>query len=262
MQTMKHKRDLKPNGTPLTAPFIMPCYLILKGYFSLIILWSSELLPQEKICCRLSVPPLHREVKGQWFSALLTGTSAGEMLYCSWAWSWTFHMKDSFPRPPFCLFFLFHSNLFDLKRVFLINIYHACFSTLYSLELDSTHSLRETGPSSIQTPKSFTVMRMKTKPIRWSLSFFFSASFSSFKFSVSVLICPRPLFNCVLHAALKWTRSCQNSLEWVSLINITAKPPSRVQKINGLQFFPEGTTVFFSPFFGGWVGYYMSQAVA
>ena len=159
-------------------------------------------------------------------------------------------------------FFLFHSNLFDLKRVFLINIYHACFSTLYSLELDSTHSLRETGPSSIQTPKSFTVMRMITKPIRWSLSFFFSASFSSFKFSVSVLICPRPLFNCVLHAALKWTRSCQNSLEWVSLINITAKPPSRVQKINGLQFFPEGTTFFFSPFFGGWVGYYMSQAVA
>lgn len=203
----------------------------------------------------LSPPLLHREVKGEGFSALLAGTSAGEMLNFSWAWSWTFHVKDSFPRPPFCLFFFLHGNLFDLKRVVLINIHHACFSTLYSLKLDSTHSLRETGPSFIQTPESFTVMRMITKPFRWSLSLFSLRAFVPSNFSVSVLICPRPLFNCVLHAALKWTWSCQNSLEWVPLINITAKPPSRVQKINGLQFFPEGKTFFFLLFFwgGGWV---------
>lgn len=33
MQTTQYKRGLKPNRTPLTAPFIMPCYLILKGVF-------------------------------------------------------------------------------------------------------------------------------------------------------------------------------------------------------------------------------------
>lgn len=39
----------------------------------------------------------------------------------------TLHMKDALPSPLF--FFLTHSQWFDLKRVFLINIYHACFFT-------------------------------------------------------------------------------------------------------------------------------------
>lgn len=38
------------------------------------------------------------------------------------------------------------------------------------------------------------------------------------------------------HVALKWTCSCPNCSLWVSLINITGKLLSRVQKINGLQF--------------------------
>ena len=29
----RHKRDLKPSGVPLTAPFITACYLNLKGGF-------------------------------------------------------------------------------------------------------------------------------------------------------------------------------------------------------------------------------------
>ncbi len=89
MQTMEHKRDLKPDRMPLTAPFIMPCFLILKGYFSLIILWSTVEFPKEKICCCLLFVFTGR-VRGWGFSALLAGTSTGKMLNFSRAWARTF----------------------------------------------------------------------------------------------------------------------------------------------------------------------------
>lgn len=47
-QTSQHRRDLRPNCFPVTASFIRPCHLILKGYFSLIILWFSVHCPWDK----------------------------------------------------------------------------------------------------------------------------------------------------------------------------------------------------------------------
>lgn len=111
MQTTQHKRDLKPNRTPLTAPFITPCYLILKEYFPLIILWSSVQIPQGNNMLPTFISPAGQSLGG---SALLSGTSHSVGLGLpSWRTA-SAHCHSA--------------KLFDLKRVFLINIYHACFS--------------------------------------------------------------------------------------------------------------------------------------
>ena len=159
------------------------------------------------------------------FNALLLGTSTSRLNF-SWASAWTFPHEGQILFATILPLFS-DAKLFDLKRRFLINIYHACFYTIDPQT--GLESLIEGGPAYIQTLKSFTVMT--TKLFR-SILFF-----GSITFSVSILICPRLLCNSVWRIALKWTRSCPNSLLWVSLINITAKLPSRVQKINGFTIF-------------------------
>lgn len=119
------KNDLRPKRLPPTAPFIMPRYLILKGYFSLITLWLCVSGGPRGEHMFLLCIPLHKEVRGWGFNILLVGTSTRQMLNFSWAWAWTFHIKNSISVTS--LPFFSHGKPFDLERVFLINISYACF---------------------------------------------------------------------------------------------------------------------------------------
>lgn len=128
----------------LTAPFIMPCYLILKGYFSLIILWSPVEFPQEKIR-RLS-PFLHMEVRGWGFSDLLMGTSTAQLNF-SWAWAWIFLCHHS------AFFFLMASYLI-LKGYFSLIFILLVFYTIEpQTGLDSV--IKRKRPSIYLDPQVF-----------------------------------------------------------------------------------------------------------
>lgn len=143
-----------------TAPFIMPRYLILKGYFSLITLWLCVSGGPRREHMLLSFIPLHKEVRGWGFNILLVGTSTRQMLNFSWAWAWTFHIKDSISVTS--LPFFSHGKLFDLERGFLINISYACF--LHYRVSNWTLVINRKWPSVHW--KSCTVMRMLTKPFQ------------------------------------------------------------------------------------------------
>lgn len=74
----------------------------------------------------LSSSPLHKEVTGCGFSALLAGTSTGQMLNFSWAWAWTLHTKESLLATILPFFFFLMASYLILKGYFSLIFISIC----------------------------------------------------------------------------------------------------------------------------------------
>lgn len=149
-------------------------------FFSLIIFAIvGAVLPQEKIRCRLSVPP-----------SCFTGRSEVRgSVPCSQALPQErdFPHEGRLPKATILPFFFFSSMAIYLifkgyfSLIFIMLVFPHCTAS----KLDSTHSLRETGPIVHSNPGVFYRNENDNKTISVEFVFFFLRNFSRFSFDLS-----------------------------------------------------------------------------
>lgn len=149
-------------------------------FFSLIIFAIvGAVLPQEKIRCRLSVPP-----------SCFTGRSEVRgSVPCSQALPQErdFPHEGRLPKATILPFFFFSSMAIYLifkgyfSLIFIMLVFPHCTAS----KLDSTHSLRETGPIVHPNPGVFYRNENDNKTISVEFVFFFLRNFSRFSFDLS-----------------------------------------------------------------------------